>query len=152
MRTIEIYTSNPQSVKKSYLQAVEKCLEMGDRIIVRVDSVNSVELISGYEDFELMFSEDTCGMPIFDRDKNDCFISISNGKSVTEEQRYGLFELMYDVFGGIKVNNDKFLQDYIGFIYSKYVAENTIKRIKTRLMKKNFIHGPAIIESEIVLE
>lgn len=95
------------------------------KLVIRGDSGDPVKILTGYFGEELEEYKD--GRIFF------------NKKQISLTERKGLFEALYDVFGGTLTSKGyKTLDQHIGAIYGDGINYDRLKEILERLEEKNF--------------
>lgn len=114
------------------------------KVVIRGDSGDPVDIICGVETIKvggLLYNTKDVeppmhfGLPDY---------KVREGaKPVSENERKGIVELLWDTFGGSMVNGYKVLNEKCGAIYGDSVNIERAKQISARLMAKGF--SPVII-------
>lgn len=105
-----------------------------DKVVIRPDSGNPYRIIVGYFDEEVKLLSDGTFQVVDSR-----FNEKENGKIITEEEKLGSIECLWNIFGGyVTANGYRQLSPKIGLIYGDSITMTLQKQILEGLMIKNF--------------
>lgn len=104
------------------------------RVVFRPDSGNPVRILAGYRDSELVRD----GIGGFQK-IDDKYVVAATGLHITEAERKGSVECLWDIFGGAVTDKGyRMLNDKVGLIYGDSISLERAFDILTRLAEKNF--------------
>lgn len=104
------------------------------RVVFRPDSGDPVRIVAGYRDSELVREADGSL-----RMQDGGYIVESNGSSITEAERKGSIQCLWDIYGGTATTKGyKVLNDKVGLIYGDSISLARAFEILTRLAEKGF--------------
>ena len=104
------------------------------RVVFRPDSGDPVRIVAGYRDSELVREADGSF-----RMQDGRYVVASNGSLVTDAERKGSIECLWDIYGGTKTTKGyKVLDDKVGLIYGDSISLTRAFDILTRLAEKGF--------------
>lgn len=104
------------------------------RVVFRPDSGDPVRILAGYRDSELVRGADGVFRKIDDR-----YVVASNGLHITEAERRGSVECLWDIYGGTLTEKGyKMLNDKVGLIYGDSISLTRAFDILGRLAEKGF--------------
>ena len=125
-------------------QLKEEILAREGKVVIRPDSGNPVDIICGHSTDGLIQEGDKYyvkGKYISHKDQfgSEVWGSYEKGEEVTLEERKGVIELLWDIFGGI-INEQgyKVLDEHIGAIYGDSITIDRAEQICERLEAKGF--------------
>lgn len=102
------------------------------KVVVRPDSGDPVRIICGYEDDEWFTSPGGMYVP-------------EEGRYITEEERKGSVEVLWEIFGGTMTETGhKMLDSHIGLIYGDSITLERAEEILRRLEKNGFASGNVV--------
>jgi nicotinamide phosphoribosyltransferase len=105
------------------------------KVVFRPDSGDPVKIVTGYFDDELVC--DSEGTPMLFEDGT--YRSLESGVKVTEHERKGSIQCLWDTFGGSETTKGyKVLHERVGLIYGDSISMERAFQILSRLMKKGF--------------
>jgi nicotinamide phosphoribosyltransferase len=112
------------------------------KLVVRPDSGNPVDIICGYNIFNVT-EEEYSSEDIFEDGYNainaNGYVIDKNEKKLSKAEQKGVIELLWDVFGGtINEQGYKVLDPHIGMIYGEAINQDNIQEIFSRLEAKGF--------------
>ncbi|WP_233830527.1 nicotinate phosphoribosyltransferase [Paraburkholderia sp. ZP32-5] len=104
------------------------------RVVFRPDSGDPVRILAGYRDSEL--SRDADGSL---RRSGDKYIVAANGLHITEAERQGSVQCLWDIYGGTSTDKGyRTIDDKVGLIYGDSISLPRAWDILTRLAEKGF--------------
>lgn len=104
------------------------------RVVFRPDSGDPVRILAGYRDSELMRGSDGVFQEIDGK-----YIVAATGLHITEAERKGSVECLWDIYGGALTNKGyKMLNDKVGLIYGDSISLKRAWDILSRLAEKGF--------------
>jgi len=104
------------------------------RVVFRPDSGDPVRILAGYRDSELMRGSDGVFQKIDGK-----YIVAATGLHITEAERKGSVECLWDIYGGALTNKGyKMLNDKVGLIYGDSISLKRAWDILSRLAEKGF--------------
>ncbi|MCP1175876.1 nicotinate phosphoribosyltransferase [Ralstonia chuxiongensis] len=104
------------------------------RVVFRPDSGDPVRILAGYRDSELMRGSDGVFQKIDGK-----YIVAATGLHITEAERKGSVECLWDIYGGALTNKGyKTLNDKVGLIYGDSISLKRAWDILSRLAEKGF--------------
>jgi len=104
------------------------------RVVFRPDSGDPVRILAGYRDNELARDADGAF-----RKAGDRYIVAANGLHITEAERKGSVECLWDIYGGTSTHSGyRMLNDKVGLIYGDSISLTRAWDILTRLAEKGF--------------
>jgi nicotinamide phosphoribosyltransferase len=105
------------------------------KVVMRPDSGDPVKIVTGYFDDELVC--DSSDQPMLFEDGT--YRSLEDGVKVTEHERKGSIQCLWDTFGGTETAKGyKVLNERVGLIYGDSISMERAFQILSRLMKKGF--------------
>lgn len=105
------------------------------KVVFRPDSGDPVLILTGYLDDELVAGED--GLP--QREADGGYRVRDGGRRITEAERRGAVQCLWDVFGGsTTAKGFKVLHERVGLIYGDSITLQRADAILRRLMAKGF--------------
>ncbi|KWA84233.1 nicotinate phosphoribosyltransferase [Burkholderia ubonensis] len=112
------------------------------KVVFRPDSGDPVKILTGYTDDELLCGGD--GKPSRSADGTYC-VKGTGGTLITEAERKGAVECLWDSFGGsITDKGYKLLDPHVGLIYGDSITLERAMAILTRLAAKGFASGNVV--------
>lgn len=125
-KLIDYYScSNSQNYAIADIISNPALTRVEGKLVIRGDSGDPVKILTGYFGEELEEYKD--GRIFF------------KGRQISLTERKGLFEALYDVFGGTLTSKGyKTLDQHIGAIYGDGITYDRLKEILERLEEKNF--------------
>jgi len=107
------------------------------KVVIRPDSGDPVKILTGYTNDELTAKYDT-------------YTVDATGSLISEAERKGLIEVLWDIFGGtITTSNDgvlfKQLDEHIGAIYGDSITLARQKQILQRMKDKGFSSSSVVL-------
>ena len=117
--------------------------ELGNaKVVFRPDSGDPVKILTGYTDAELLCGAD--GKPSMSADGMYC-VKGTNGLLITEAERKGAVECLWDTFGGVETDKGyKLLNPRVGLIYGDSITLERCMAILSRLAAKGFASGNVV--------
>jgi nicotinamide phosphoribosyltransferase len=104
------------------------------KVVIRPDSGDPVKILTGYFDNELLGD----GSPHVDKDGNYLYIG-TPGKTISDAERKGVVELLWDVFGGTMTEKGyRLLDSHVGCIYGDSITMDRAREINSRLKTNGF--------------
>lgn len=112
------------------------------KVVFRPDSGDPVKILTGYTDDELLCGGD--GKPSRSADGMYC-VKGTSGTLITEAERKGAVECLWDSFGGtITDKGYKLLDSHVGLIYGDSITLERAMAILSRLAAKGFASGNVV--------
>lgn len=117
--------------------------ELGNaKVVFRPDSGDPVKILTGYTDNELLCGAD--GKPSRSAEGKYC-VKGTNGTLITEAERKGAVECLWDTFGGSVTDTGyKLLNPRVGLIYGDSITLERCIAILSRLAAKGFASGNVV--------
>lgn len=104
------------------------------RVVFRPDSGDPVRILAGYRDSELARGADGVFQKV-----GDSYIVTANGLHITEAERKGSVECLWDIYGGTMTDRGyRVVNDKVGLIYGDSISLTRAWDILTRLAEKRF--------------
>lgn len=104
------------------------------RVVFRPDSGDPVRILAGYRDSELARDADGTFRKIDDK-----YIVASNGLHITDDERKGSVQCLWDIYGGTVTSEGyKMVHDKVGLIYGDSISLTRAFDILSRLAEKGF--------------
>lgn len=107
------------------------------KVVIRPDSGDPVKVVTGWRDDEIIRENGK----IYEKPKdwNEGALSIESAREISDVERKGLIECLYEIFGGT-VNDKEFidLDPHIGAIYGDSITLDRADQICARLADKGF--------------
>ena len=108
----------------------EEIMKRNGKTTIRPDSGDPVHIVAGYRDDEVEFGTSGSGRNL--RLK-------STGTYITPEEKAGLIQCLWDIFGGtVNAKGKKELDSHIGAIYGDSITLSRAEEISQRLKEKGF--------------
>jgi nicotinamide phosphoribosyltransferase len=106
------------------------------KVVFRPDSGDPVKILTGYTDDELVLWAST-SEPFADTDGR--YTVKATGEKITEAERKGSVECLWDTFGGTRTSKGfKMLDSHVGLIYGDSISLVRARDIMLRLVAKGF--------------
>jgi nicotinamide phosphoribosyltransferase len=131
----QVITEYANTLKDDILNRTPNALGQA-KVVFRPDSGDPVKIITGYTDDELFFVD---GKMI---PKASMTVDNIDGTPITEAERKGAVECLWDIFGGdLTAKGYKTLNQRVGLIYGDSITLERAEQILQRLMDKGFSAG-----------
>ncbi len=109
------------------------------KVVFRPDSGDPVRILTGYDASEL---ESSGGVP--QRNANGLY-TLKTGQQITDAERKGAVECLWDTFGGTKTAKGyRLLDSHVGLIYGDSITLERARDIMLRLEAKGFASGNVV--------
>lgn len=110
------------------------------KVVFRPDSGDPVKILTGYRDDELVRVD---GLPV--RDADGAYTALIGGLRVTEAERKGAVECLWDIYGGtVSAAGYRLLDSHVGLIYGDSITLPRARAILRRLAAKGFASGNVV--------
>ncbi|MCB6182950.1 nicotinate phosphoribosyltransferase [Leeia sp. TBRC 13508] len=110
------------------------------KVVFRPDSGDPVRIVAGYRDAELVCN---AGKPVLD--ENDLYTVAETGLKLTEAERKGAIDCLWEIFGGTTTEKGfRQLDSHVGLIYGDSITLKRASEIMTRLAEKGFASGNVV--------
>ena len=110
------------------------------KVVFRPDSGDPVKILTGYRDEELVRVD---GLPA--RDANGAYTALADGQRVTEAERKGAVECLWEIYGGtVSDAGYRLLDSHVGLIYGDSITLPRARAILRRLAAKGFASGNVV--------
>lgn len=110
------------------------------KVVFRPDSGDPVKILTGYRDDELVCVD---GLPV--RDADGAYTALIGGLRVTEAERKGAVECLWEIYGGtVSAAGYRLLDSHVGLIYGDSITLPCARAILRRLAAKGFASGNVV--------
>ena len=128
----QVITEYAKTLKDDILNRTPNGLGQA-KVVFRPDSGDPVKIITGYTDSEVI------KMGVKD---GEYYVDSETGKTITEAERKGAVECLWDIFGGdVTDKGFRTLNQRVGLIYGDSITLERAEAILKRLMDKGFSAG-----------
>ncbi len=102
------------------------------KVVIRPDSGDPVKIVTGYRDDEIQKIKNP-------QTGDECYFVKETQDTITENERKGMIECLYEIFGGTQTKEGyKQLDEHIGAIYGDSITLERAEQICERLADKGF--------------
>ncbi|WP_374538045.1 nicotinate phosphoribosyltransferase [Chitinimonas taiwanensis] len=110
------------------------------KVVFRPDSGDPVKILTGYTEDELQCEG---GKPL--ADNAGCYTVRASGEQITEAERKGAVECLWEIYGGTTTEQGfKLLDAHVGLIYGDSITLPRARDILLRLAAKGFASGNVV--------